>query len=159
MANVRRILKGLAVVVAALLIGSSASLTLFPPKASRIELNQFRAVHSLRELQTAERAFAARNPRLGFTCDLSQLSDAALIDSILAGGDKAGYHFWVTDCATDANGAVIGYHANASPKNSTLGTFSFCSDEQGLLWYTKSTSISDCFNRKLAWERPDPLAR
>ncbi len=102
-------MKGVAVVVAALLIWGSAWLALFPPVASRIELNQFRAVHSLRELHTAEGAFAARNVRLGFTCDLSQLSDAVLIDGVLAGGDKAGYRFWLTDCATDANGAVISY--------------------------------------------------
>ncbi len=124
----------------------------------RTELNAFRASHSLRELQTAERSFAAANPNVGYTCDLSQLARAGLVDRVIAQGQKAGYRFSLSNCTLDASGKVTSFRANAAPESLGLGALSFCSDEHDVIWYTKSSSTADCFESRLKWDKPDIIA-
>jgi hypothetical protein len=147
------------VIVAVATIGGLGWLALVPNEASRIELNQFRAARSLKELQAAEQGFAAANLRLGFTCDLSQLADAGLVDRVLAGGQKAGYRFSLARCTTDSKGTVVSFRATAIPQNPQLGSVSFCTDQGGATWYTNSSSTANCFESRLKWDRFDPLSR
>jgi hypothetical protein len=141
------------VIIAAAAICGLGWLALVPNEASRIELNQFRAARSLKELQAAEQEFAAANLRLGFTCDLSQLADAGLVDRVLAGGQKAGYRFSLASCTADSKGTVVSFHATAMPQSPQLGGVSFCTDERGATWYTKSSSTANCLESKLTWNK------
>ena len=94
---------------------------------------------------------------MGFTCDLSRLSETGLIDRLLAGGQKSGYSFLLTGCVNNDAGAVVRYRINAAPLNSTLGSLSFCSDESDTIWYSKSLGEESCFERKLIWTKRDYL--
>src|SRR3954447_1490720 len=93
------ILKTLLALVAALLVLGLAWLALFPPMASRIFMNQRRAVISIRKIGLAESDFAARN--VGFGCSLKELAEmgskdasgVSQVDGILVSGTKSGYRF------------------------------------------------------------------
>jgi hypothetical protein len=101
------------------------------------------------EVIGAERAHAART-QLGFTCELLNLAPS--IDGVLAGGQKAGYKFALSDCKFNTpNGTVDRYAVNAVPINAELGKFAFCANEQGVLWYSKNGSVDECLKNKVPW--------
>jgi hypothetical protein len=116
---------------------------------SRINMNQMRAAHNMYELIGAERTHAAKNTQLGFTCELPNLAPS--IDTVLAGGEKSGYKFALSDCKSTVNGTVYGYAVNAVPINAELGKYAFCENEQGVLWYSKNGSADDCLKDKVPW--------
>src|SRR5205807_111127 len=60
---------------------------------ARMAANEASAAASVRVLVVAEVAYAGSHPEAGYTCALSDLSSAGLIDTRLASGQKSGYTF------------------------------------------------------------------
>ena len=142
-------------------------LGVFPPSHRRIPTNHMRAVHSMNQIGAAEKAFAARNPALGFTCDLADLFNVlpetqggvGAIDRVLSKGEKAGYRFAISDCRQNRSNRTVGYKLAALPLNRDVGTFAFCSDEIGVLFYSETGSLEGCFEHRTTWTKGDVLDR
>ncbi len=109
---------------------------------ARIAANESSAVASIRTLNTAQISYNSAYPTVGFagtlgalagtTCAPPTSASACLIDTNLAGGQKAGYNFAM---AVTTSGSVnSGYQASADPQvaNQT-GVRFFCSFEDGVL--------------------------
>jgi type IV pilus assembly protein PilA len=108
---------------------------------ARMAANESSAVASIRTINTGEITYNASYPTVGFAPTLSALGGvtpcvpsqtaACVIDSVLAGGNKAGYVF----TATGAGGPpAVQYFAAAVPAvvNQT-GIRSFCSFEDAVI--------------------------
>jgi type IV pilus assembly protein PilA len=90
---------------------------------SEMRANAASAVENLRTVTTAETVYSTEYG-IGFTPDLPTLggstvtasqTQAALIDSVLATGNKSGYSFTYTVVTTDSNGDVTDFSVNADP--------------------------------------------
>lgn len=115
---------------------------------AKIAANEASAVHSVRMVATAERAYAAQHPAEGFTCNLADLNSAGLSDSALLSGQKYGYAFALQNCAVDSTGApVTRFQVTAIPVSlNSTGTKAFCSDESGALRLDSHGSAQDCLD-------------
>ena len=116
--------------------------------AARMSANEASAVQSVRTIQSSETAYATTYPAVGFSANLSDLSDggtspcvatttqACLIDSILAAGKKSGYTFtWTGDGLTPS----IGYTVNADPlTRGSSGRRSFFTNYPGVIRYNNT---------------------
>jgi type IV pilus assembly protein PilA len=90
---------------------------------SKMAANQASAVASLRTINTSEVTYSSTYNQ-GYTSTLVQLgpaasgsatsSNAGLVDSVLAGGNKSGYTFTYTAGAA-VNGSTPTYQVNANP--------------------------------------------
>ena len=116
--------------------------------AARMSANEASTVQSIRTIQSSETAYATSYPAVGFSTNLSDLSDgntnpcvaiptqACLIDSILASGKKSGYTFtWTGDGQTPS----LGYTINADPLlRGSSGRRSFFTNYPGVIRYNNS---------------------
>jgi prepilin-type N-terminal cleavage/methylation domain-containing protein len=122
---------------------------------SRIAANEASTVGSLRTLNTAEVTYATTYDSVGFTCTLSDFGPpssgnptstaAGLIDSVLAGGAKAGYTIAsnASGC-TSAGGRMVSYEWRADPVTvGTTGQNYFCTDTSGVL-KKHTASVTNC---------------
>lgn len=156
MSDPRRTLKWLTLGAAVTLCSASVWLAVLPPPHPRIQMNQMRAAQSMRQLNKAEQSHAANHPRHEFACDLHELTGLSSasepqIDTVLAGGEKSGYRFTLSNGSSSPANNRNGYQAYAFPISQQLGTIAFCINEQGVLWYSRSSSASDCFEQKVNW--------
>jgi type IV pilus assembly protein PilA len=113
---------------------------------ARMAANESSAVASVRTLAAAEVGYSSSHPDAGYTCLLSDLAGAGLIDASLATGQKNGYAFELSSCSASAEaGANVKYRVVAYPltRNQT-GTRAFCSDESGVLKTDDRGSPQDC---------------
>ena len=105
----------------------------------------------LRMLTSAESAYAAAYPGIGFTCSLSDLagSDAGrtgpraamLIDDEEAKPLVDGYVYVLSDCA----GSPVNHFRLAGvPENPESGQRAFCSDESGEIHYADNGQAASC---------------
>ena len=136
---------GIAVIPFILIIAAIAIPNLLRAK---ISANEASAVHSVRMVATAERAYAAQHPNEGFTCNLADLNSVGLSDSDLLSGQKHGYVFALQNCTVDSSGTpATKFQVTAVPVtlNST-GTKAFCSDESGALRLDSHGSAQDCLD-------------
>jgi hypothetical protein len=126
-------------------------LGVFPPKTSRIFLNQRRAVASIRNLNLAEHNYAAQHPNTGFACNFDDLGEqgsgtlsrVALVDRVLASGTKSSYHFDIR-CPSSA-GTAATYTITAVPVEPGItGQYALCTDQSREIWYSENGSPSDC---------------
>jgi type IV pilus assembly protein PilA len=102
---------------------------------ARIPANEASAAGSVRNLISAEISYQSTHPQAGFTCNLSDLGSAGLIDSRLASGQKTGYIFALQNCTAEKEGDPAShFQITASPVtyNST-GVRQFCADESGVI--------------------------
>jgi prepilin-type N-terminal cleavage/methylation domain-containing protein len=122
---------------------------------ARMSANEASAVQSLRTIQSAETAYATTYPSVGFSSTLAALSgssssscsasstQACLIDSVLASGNKSGYIFtWAGDGLTPS----VSYNINADPYlRGSSGRRSFFTNYPGVIRYNDAASatISD----------------
>jgi type IV pilus assembly protein PilA len=115
---------------------------------AKIAADESSAVHSVRMLETAERAYAAEHQNEGFTCNLSDLNSAGLIDSSLLSGQKNGYAFTLQNCSAEpADKPVSKFQVIAVPLSlHTTGTKAFCADETGAIRLDSSGSAQDCLD-------------
>jgi type IV pilus assembly protein PilA len=115
---------------------------------AKIAANEASAVHSVRMVSTAERAYAAQHPTEGFTCNLADLNSAGLTDSDLSSGQKHGYVFTLQNCSVDSTGAPITkFQVTAIPTSlNSTGTKAFCADESGSLRFDSHGLAQDCLD-------------
>jgi hypothetical protein len=106
---------------------------------------------AMRSISTAENAYRATYPAIGYTCTLSDLDgfgggepnehQAMLIPSSLASGKKFGYEFTLSGCtgnpATDLQLA-------AAPRGNIFGRRAFCSDKSGAIRYSADGNAATC---------------
>jgi type IV pilus assembly protein PilA len=108
--------------------------------------NETSAIQSLRAIQEAETQYAAEYPANGFACSLPALGGVAssgaptaqsaqLLQPDLAGGQKSGYTFNLTNCTkTTVNNQdnYTSYEATAVPQSvGKTGHNGFCLDMSG----------------------------
>jgi competence protein ComGC len=101
---------------------------------ARIAANEASAVSSIRILNSAEVSYATSHVT-GYTCSLTDLQTAGLLDSPLASGTRNGYVFVLQNCAANTpGGAISRYQVIAYPsKPQQSGSRSFCSTESGAI--------------------------
>lgn len=134
---------GLAAIPVILIIAAIAIPNLL---RARMAANEASAIHSVQVLIASETAYSSSHPEAGFTCSLSDLADAGLIDRRLASGQELGYAFELTDCRAGAgSGANVGYQIVAYPAvREQTGRRSFCSDESGAIKVDVTGSRAHC---------------
>jgi prepilin-type N-terminal cleavage/methylation domain-containing protein len=126
----------LLIVVAVILIVAAIAIPNYIQ--SKMRANEAAAVHSLRDISTAE-LFYASTYGINYTTTMVQLSgsgvnpdvnNAGLIDEVLAGGIRQGYVITYTPITTDALGHTITYTVTADPINpGTTGQRHFYTDQ------------------------------
>ena len=115
---------------------------------AKISANEAAAVGNVRNLVAAEVSYATMHPQAGFTCDLSELGSAGLINSSLASGQRTGYVFVLQNCTAEKTGDPAShFQIVASPitYNST-GVRQFCADESSVM-RMDSTGSRQCVDR------------
>ena len=126
----------LLVVVAVILIIAAVAIPNYIQ--SKLRANEAAAVHSLRDISTAELSYSSTYG-INYTTTLIQLSgsgvnpdvsNAGLIDEVLASGVKQGYLITYTPITTDSLGHTLTYTVTADPLNAgTTGQRHFYSDQ------------------------------
>src|ERR1700691_1857540 len=111
----------LLIVVAVILIVAAIAIPNYIQ--SKMRANEAAAVHSIRDISTAE-LFYSSTYGINYTTTLIQLSgtgvnpdpnNAGLIDEVLASGVKQGYLITYTPISTDTLGHTITYTVTADP--------------------------------------------
>jgi hypothetical protein len=105
-------------------------------------------VTTVRTLNTAEIAYSQSHPKIGYTCAMSDLSQAWGISSDIAGGRKKGYVFELHSCsAAKTDGPIVKYQVVAYPEKQTTALKpAFCSDQSDVIRVARSGSAEDCLN-------------
>jgi len=111
----------LLIVVAVILIVAAIAIPNYIQ--SKMRANEAAAVHTLRDISTAE-LFYSSTYGINYSTTIVQLSgsginpdpnNAGLIDSVVASGMKQGYAFTYTPVTTDALGHTVTYTLTADP--------------------------------------------
>jgi type IV pilus assembly protein PilA len=113
---------------------------------ARMAANESSAAAMVRTLVVAEVGYSSMHPEAGYTCTLSDLTGAGLIDAKLASGQKGGYAFELSGCTATADSvANVKFQVVAYPmaRNQT-GRRAFCSDESGVVKTDGNGSPQDC---------------
>jgi hypothetical protein len=120
-------------------------------------LDSAAAIASMRNLITAQIAYAASYPAVGFTCTLANLGSegirpgtrkqqpnelhAMLIEDALATGQKSNYRFTLSACgAAPATQFIL----TAVPETTLSGQRAYCSDESGVIRYSNDGKAETC---------------
>lgn len=113
---------------------------------ARMAANEASAAGSVRTLYQAEVAYSQTHKDSGFTCNLSDLSSAGLIDSRLASGERNGYRLDLQNCAAEAgSGPATKIQIVAAPiRLNQTGVRAFCTDEGGMIRVDPSGSVEQC---------------
>jgi competence protein ComGC len=116
---------------------------------ARMAANESSAVASVRTLNTAESAYALSHTDAGYTCSLSDLSGAELINTQLASGLRSGYVFELAECSSETGtGANTRYQVRAHPvTRNQSGVRAFCSDESAVVRVDPAGSAERCSER------------
>jgi type IV pilus assembly protein PilA len=114
----------------------------------KAQANETSAIQSLRAIQMAETQYTTEYPANGFACSLSALGGVAssgapnaqsaqLLQADLAGGNKSGYQFNITNCTkTTVNNQdnYTSYEATATPQAvGKTGHNGYCLDMSGTI--------------------------
>src|ERR1700683_341406 len=134
---------GLAVIPVIMIIAAIAIPNLL---RARIAANEAAAIRSVQVLIVSEVSYSSSHPDAGYTCSLSDLADAGLIDKRLASGQGYGYTFELLGChATAGKAANAAYQVGAYPMvRDQSGRRSFCSDESGTIKVDVTGSRQHC---------------
>ena len=113
---------------------------------AKMAANEALAATSVRTLYQAEVAYSQTHADVGFTCNLSDLSSAGLIDNRLAAGERSGYRLDLQNCAAEADsGPATKIHIVAVPvRRNQTGVRAFCTDEGGVIRVDASGSVEEC---------------
>ncbi len=109
------------------------------------------AIGRVRVLSAAEERFAKAHPKIGYTCELAQLSgdnqvDNEQIQRLQRQPVENGYSFALVGCQATAPGKPNSvYYVTARPISRGLGAF--CSAPSGILEYHESGSVENCIAR------------
>jgi type IV pilus assembly protein PilA len=111
---------------------------------ARISANESSAASSVRKIATAQMAYAASYPLVGFAPDLASLggpnsgcvptsSTACILDDVLSSGQKSGYNLFAASFST-SGGTNSTFVASAAPITfQTSGIRNFCIVTDGAL--------------------------
>ena len=121
------------------IIGIIAAIAIPNLLASRRSANEGSAIGSMRSINTAEATyFTTTGENLNYG-SLTNLKDASLIDSVLAGGTKSGYVF-ATTVTPPAAGTSAQFDSSATPVAfnpvTGTGTRGFYSNESSVIYGT-----------------------
>jgi type IV pilus assembly protein PilA len=120
---------------------------------AKIAANEASAVGNVRNIVSAEISYATRHPQPGFTCNLTELGSAGLIDPNLASGQRTGYNFALQNCTAEKEGDPAShFQVIATPVTyNQTGVRQFCADESGV---TKSdnTGSAQCVDHGMPME-------
>jgi hypothetical protein len=113
---------------------------------ARMAANKSSAIAAMGTLGTAEITSTKFHPGQGYTCSVSDLTEAQSIANLLATGQKNGYVFELTGCAAGTEGgANAKYQLVAYPlRVNQTGVRAFCSDESGVIKVDPSGSARRC---------------
>lgn len=124
---------------------------------SRIAANEASAVSGIRAITTAEHAYSAAYPDIGFTCSLSSLgpppsgqtpstTGSDILDPVISAGIKSGYSFALANCSGTP---ISNYQSSAAPITvGGSGQRAFCSDGSGIIQYSTDGSVATCVSNK-----------
>jgi hypothetical protein len=108
-------------------------------------------VTAMRSILTAEIAYRATYPAVGYTCTLSDLDgfgggqpnehQAMLISSSLASGKRFGYEFSISGCV---GSPASSFQLTAAPRTNNFGRKAFCSDKSGTIRYSADGNAATC---------------
>ena len=120
---------------------------------AKIAANEASAVGNVRNIMTAEVSYATLHPQTGFTCNLSALGSAGLIDPRLASGRRTGYIFALQNCTAEKAGDPAShFQVIASPVTyNQTGVRQFCADESGVT-RMDNTGNAQCVDRGVPLE-------
>ncbi|SRR5712691_933496 len=120
---------------------------------ARMAANEGSAVQSVRTLQSALTAYATTYPGIGFPAQLldlgpgaavpcvSSITQACLIDNVLASGTKSGYNFTYVQNASSI--PSVAYTLNADPlTRGSTGHRSFYSDQPGVIRWNSAAAAT-----------------
>lgn len=140
----------LLIVVAIILIIAATAIPSF--LSSRMSANEASAIAGVRTISTAETAYATAYTAVGYSVALIDLGDggssncvaistqACLLDSVLAGGNKSGYLFTY---ANDGNTPAVAYTINADPSlRGASGRRSFFSNQPGVIRFNNTAAAT-----------------
>ena len=142
----------LLIVVAIILIIGAIAIPSF--LRSRMAANESTAAGSIRTVNSAQVSYNMAYPTVGYASSLSALGGdcssspasstaACLIDSVLAGGQKSGYSFTMSNVTGTP---ATSYNVIAGPSwPEYSGVRYFCSDEPGVIRFSM-TAITTCDN-------------
>ncbi len=110
---------------------------------ARIAANEASAVNSVRKIATAEVAYNASFPTVGYAPDLVSLgggspcnpssTTACILDNVVSGGSKSGYQLFAAGFST-AGGANTSFVASSAPLTfDVTGVRDFCIVTDGVL--------------------------
>jgi len=120
---------------------------------SRMAANEASAVSGLRAITTAENAYNAAYPTVGYTCTLANLGPPAsgqpasstgadILDGVISAGTKAGYTFTLSNCVGTP---AANYSSTAVPITvGGTGQRAFCSTSSGIIQYAQDGIAADC---------------
>jgi len=113
---------------------------------ARMAANEAAAIRSVGVLVVSEVSYSSSHPDAGYTCSLTDLADAGLIDKRLASGQAYGYVFELLRCHAGAGSrANATYQVVAYPVvRDQSGRRSFCSDESGKIQADVTGSREHC---------------
>lgn len=122
---------------------------------SRLAANEASAVSSMRSINTAQIAYNATFPTLGYSTTISALgpgstdcsapgsatsTNACLLDNVLGSGTKSGYNFKIANATGDPVGNYASTGDPVSP--GTSGQRHFYSDASGVIRYNQNANAS-----------------
>jgi type IV pilus assembly protein PilA len=132
----------LLVVIAVILVIAAIAIPNF--MRSRAAAYEASAVASLRDITTADTVYSS-SYGIGYAATLAALgpppagtavsgSNADLIDSLMAAGEKSGYIYTYTTSAPDSEGKIDTFQLNADPITSPFsGSRHFYTDQTGVI--------------------------
>ncbi|HTZ84582.1 MAG TPA: DUF4190 domain-containing protein [Candidatus Acidoferrales bacterium] len=103
-------------------------------------------ISTLRDVNTAEIAYARQHQDVGYTCSLSDLKWAWRFSDDLDYSRKHGYVFELRGCMSEKkNGPVAKYTVVAYPQAVMKpGLSAFCSDQSDVIRVARNGSVEDC---------------
>lgn len=133
----------LLIVIAIILIIAAIAIPNF--LRARISANEASAASSVRKIATAEAAYSASYPTIGYAAALSNLggpatgcvpstTTACILDAVLTGGQKSGYQFAALGSSTGGGSVNSEFVVGSSPVTyPTSGVRNFCMVTDGVL--------------------------
>lgn len=110
---------------------------------ARISANESSAASSVRQISTAQVAYAASYPLVGYSANLVSLggtaciaptsSSACLIDNVLSSGTKSGYQFLTAGSGTSGNPNTEFVSSSSPVTYNQTGVRNFCMVTDGVL--------------------------
>jgi hypothetical protein len=147
---VKRLFLGVLLV---LLISVVVGSIFVPLSQPRISYNHRRAILSITKLRLAESTCASHEPSSGSSCELSDLGEQGLLDTVLASGTKSGYHFEIRRPQSRSENGQTFAITGVPVSPGTTGKYAFCTDRSEKVWYSESGSVTDCLAMRKPVER------